>query len=219
MPTYTPIKHQIASLYSEVEAHGWATGTIDIHHLISWSSHFGWDQVSNRRNAGDVDQLVPLTESDARPNSLSAKHGLRRQPLHTDGAHLRRPPDLIALSAKYASPTPTLLWKPGHPPTYAFHGVFLVNDGVDRFLTTSYSMHDGFRYDAGCMVPCDQRARDTAKLYAEGESSATIHEWTSADELLLIDNRRVLHARDALAPDDHRRVLERVSFQIRTHHV
>ena len=65
MPTYTPIKHQIASLYSEVEAHGWATGTIDIHHLISWSSHFGWDQVSNRRNAGDVDQLVPLTESDA----------------------------------------------------------------------------------------------------------------------------------------------------------
>jgi hypothetical protein len=213
MARNVPVNQRIAALYAEVRKNGWATETIEMNTLIAWSSHFGWKKVLNRRGSNDVDELVPTTEADAHPNSLSAVHGLRRQPLHTDGAHTRRPPDLIALSSAGTSTTPTLLWKPGYPPPYVSHGVFLVNDGIDRFLATAHSVRQGFRFDPGCMTPCDQRARAAVEFFAEEHSSIVKHEWTSTGELLLIDNRRVLHARDEVSTCDHDRRLQRVSFE------
>jgi hypothetical protein len=176
-------------------------------------------EVSVRRGGPSVTTLRPLDRGDSPENSLSAKYGKGDQPLHTDGAHLAKPPDVVILACEETSGTPTRLWTMRRglftftPPRHVRHGVFLVANGKDSFFSTAYSdVH--FRYDPGCMVPCDARARETVRYFDAEIESALEHSWDEAGKFLVIDNRNVLHGRASAIDDPHREV-QRVSFYLK----
>ncbi|MFI8211889.1 TauD/TfdA family dioxygenase [Streptomyces werraensis] len=206
-------------LISEAKKTGWASGlgTLDVIRLEAAS--LGLVEVANRRGESPVTSLRPRSRDEARKNSLSAQFGKGEQPLHTDGAHLHEPPDLVVLACEKASETPTRLWirKEGnvffYPPEYVSHGIFLVQNGRDSFYSPAFI--DGrYRYDPGCMVPCDARARKVVQFFKDAATAAVEHVWDAPGKLLVIDNRRTLHAR-ASAVDDPERLIERVSFRLK----
>lgn len=198
----------------------WALGTGSVSELRAAAAHQGWAEVPMRSTDSPVSALRPQTQADAAPNSLSAVHGLGEQPLHTDGAHLRRPPDWIALVVDQPNSTPTKLWRPsrgsgGVPWDALLNGIFLVSTGRERFLTMSRDGR-GVRYDPTCMAPCDQRARCAASFFSEAEESAEDHTWHRPREILLINNRKALHGRRAVADPSAiaSRTVHRIAFTL-----
>lgn len=196
---------------------GWASGSGDIDSIRQQAKSLGWVEVAPRRGDGTISVLRPTEKSAAHPNSLSATYGLGQQPLHTDGAHLPHPPDLLVLVSQRPSATATRLWRattmvPPMPHTELRHGMFLVRNGRDSFYSPALS-GSRYRYDPGCMTACDVRARGVAQHFERLLPHAFVYEWLAADQVLVIDNRNVLHARSAVAVSDMDRELIRVAFQ------
>ena len=198
---------------------GWAAGSGSITQMRREAQFLGLTEIPVRRGDPAVTTLRPLSRDDAQANSLSAKYGKGDQPLHTDGAHLVKPPDVIVLACERTSGTPTRLWKLSHifstpvPLDNMRHGVFLVENGKDSFFSTAYS-ESRFRYDPGCMSPCDVRARETVRYFEAAIESAIEHSWDEPNRVLVIDNQKALHAR-ASAIDDPRREVQRISFYLK----
>lgn len=140
------------------------------------------------------------------------------QPLHTDGAHLEQPPDVVLLFANEPTLVPTLLWRmdwsrmDGPLIDALRHGLFTVDDGRTQFLSPA-ALGGRLRFDPGCMTPADTRATRAAEHFAAAQASATPFHWDETGKVLAIDNRRVLHAR-ADATADPERVLERLAFRV-----
>lgn len=167
---------------------------------------FSFDESWQVRDGEGRNDLRPLSQAQAPPRSLSATYGLGAQPLHTDGAHLASPPDIIVLHAAEATPTATVVWRPSlnDLPLGVTWGLFTVRARGHSSLGPAW---DGqrFVYDPGCMSPADHLAKEAATFFDANRAAATVHEWTAADQLLFIDNRRALHARNAVI-DPERRV-------------
>ena len=147
---------------------------------------------------------------------MSARYGVNAQPLHTDGAHLRVPPDVVVLAATEPNNTPTMLWSgtsggisEWHP-EFAQFGIFTVRNGRDCFLAAAAEGARA-RVDPVCMSPADGYARQAEEYFQS--LPAIAHEWSSPDTLLVINNRLCLHARGAIAIGDEDRALERLTFQ------
>ncbi|WP_081997064.1 TauD/TfdA family dioxygenase [Microbacterium sp. ZOR0019] len=138
--------------------------------------------------------------------------GTGAQPLHTDGAHLRRMPDIVILSAAAPTPTPTLLYRPGSASLEQRSGVFRVGGGRGTFYAGAIDGAGRWRYDPGCMAPTDAEAREAADQFRAMSDAAERHEWSRQGEVLVIANRHVLHARAAAADADSRR-LHRVALR------
>ncbi len=178
----------------------------------------GWNEVTFRRTDPPVTSLRPLDTAAAKPNSLSSRYGMGVQPLHTDGAHLPEPPDFVLLMMEETSQVPTLLWKAKIIDYQRLsyldlqHGVFLVNNGGESFFRTAASGLD-LCYDPGCMDPCDERSRRAAAFFADAAKSAVEHHWDEPGKVLLINNRRVLHAR-AAAESEPDREITRIAFSV-----
>lgn len=217
----------LEGLIETAQKTGWAAGDGDVGQIQSEAMSLKLSPVPIRQGADAVTTLRPMTAATARPNSLSARYGNGTQPLHTDGAHLVEPPDLVVLVCESASATPTLLWRRPRRsakgrvfrmpiPDHLAHGVFLVSNGKDSFFTTAYAQ-DRFRYDPGCMEPCDARARATVRYFGEALKSAVEHSWNAPGTVLVVDNRQALHAR-ASAVDDPNRELQRLSFHLKRSH-
>lgn len=208
----------LPALWKAAQESGWAVGTGSLLSLkfAASGAHLGWREVPTRKGDPCVAELRPTEKSSARRRSLSAIYGLGGQPLHTDGAHLADPPDLIILHAGAPNGTPTLLRKVDAYRDYErlSHGVFLVDNGPESFYATVRS-EVGIRFDPGCMIPCDQRSREVVKFFEESINDAHSHTWTGADQFLLVDNRRVLHARAAVSPGDESRILHRIAIRTR----
>ena len=99
------------------------------------------------------------------------------------------------------------------PPRIAFsHGMFLLHTGRDSFYTPVLA-GGRWRYDPGCMTPCDARARQVGEYLTAQLTCAWTWQWTQAGQVLVIDNRSVLHARAAVADGDEDRELTRVAFR------
>ena len=64
----------------------------------------GWAEVRPSPGDAPVSVLRPAEASAAHPRSLSAPYGLGQQPLHTDGAHLPDPPDIVVLISSHPEP-------------------------------------------------------------------------------------------------------------------
>jgi Taurine catabolism dioxygenase TauD, TfdA family len=196
---------------------GWASGSGPLELLRFSARNLGWSEVAFRSTDPPVTSLRPLGKDEARPNSLSSRYGRAAQPLHTDGAHLAEPPDFVLLLAEKTSEVPTLLWKCEiihyQLPSYTdlMHGVFLVRNGSESFFRTAASGLN-LRYDPGCMTPCDERSRRAVGFFASVAKSVVEHRWDAPGKVLLIDNRRVLHAR-ATAEDEPDRDIKRVAFR------
>lgn len=89
----------------------------------------------------------------------------------------------------------------------------MVRSGRDTFLSAARSA-EGFRYDPCCMTPCDQRAREAVLYFESQASQAHRHEWTEPDQVLVINNKRALHARTAVSAADVDRELTRIAFHL-----
>lgn len=157
--------------------------------------------------------LRPLERDQAPPRSHSASSGHGAQRLHTDGANHRNPPDFIALCVSEPSTTPTLLWqwKWGMAPKGATDGMFVVAASADSFLAPALRATH-LRFDPGCMSPGDPVARAVAEHLKEQSKGADVvtHEWTNPDEVLILNNRRILHGRAAVKKGDEGRELHRL---------
>ncbi|WP_236825533.1 MULTISPECIES: TauD/TfdA family dioxygenase [unclassified Blastococcus] len=94
-------------------------------------------------------------------------------------------------------------------------GLFMVSSGKERFLAAARDA-EGWRYDPGCMSPCDQRAREAVGYFESVAANAYSHHWTEPDQVLVIDNRRALHARAAVSAADGDRALTRVAYLVRS---
>ena len=209
----------LESLAALADREGWAEDSGDIKSVRRQASALGWEEVSPRRGDPAVSVLRPVSQLEARPRSLSAKIGLGVQPLHTDGAHLPDPPDILVLISEESSSTPTLLLRPranrgfsGGLFAAACHGMFLVNGGRDSFFAPALS-EGRYRYDPGCMSPCDARAQSVVDYFGESLKLAHAHDWLSGGRLLIVNNRRTLHARTSLTDGDEHRSLHRIAFR------
>lgn len=66
------------------------------------------------------------------------------------------------------------------------------------------------------MAPCDQRATRAAAFFSEAEEAAEDHTWQRPREILLINNRKALHGRRAIADtnDIASRTVHRIAFTL-----
>jgi len=51
------------------------------------------------------------------------------------------------------------------------------------------------------MTPCDQRARQLSDYFVHLSDDAEEHQWTAANQVLVVDNRRTIHGRAAVSLD------------------
>ena len=211
---------KFADLVAAAQQDGWIAAPNDIEAIRRQAAVYGWAEVPTRRGDQSVSVLKPVQPDSAHPRSLSAQYGLGDQPLHTDGAHMASPPDIVVLVISAPSQTPTRLWaydpvtrRKEDPAWTAFsHGMFLVHSGRDSFYAPVL-IGDRWRYDPGCMTPCDARARHVCEYLDAQLASAKTWQWTQAGQALVIDNRTVLHARAAVAEGDEDRKMTRIAFR------
>lgn len=203
-----------------LDARGWASASGTLKDVRMAASMGGFAE-SPMNRAGAKSVLRPHTADAAPARSISAVYGLDAQPLHTDGAHLPTPPDVIVLYAPEPSPTPTVVWTQTRPGSYwralvpeeVRYGVFTVRGNGSSFLASAF---DGtrLRFDPVCMSPADDYATGAVRFFCEARQQVHVHEWSEGNSLLFIDNRRSLHAREALAADAETRRIERVAYQL-----
>lgn len=210
---------QLQLLVNEANQLGWATTQISLDEVRSTAAEAGWAEVPIRSGQPTATTLLPKSVAEAPIRSLSAKYGLGAQPLHTDGAHLRMPPQIVVLYSAKSNATPTLLWCPsegplGNVPPSAHDGVFVVDGGRDRFYATAFTTENGLRYDPGCMTPADARASEVAAYFSHAAEASHRYSWSMDGMLLLIDNKRALHARAPVAQEDGNREIQRIAFYV-----
>ena len=104
------------ALVSAAQLNGWASGTGDIDSIREHAASLGWVEVPTRGGDAPVSVLRPTEASAAHPRSLSAEYGLGQQPLHTDGAHMVDPPDIVVLISSRRSSTATHVWRESTQP-------------------------------------------------------------------------------------------------------
>jgi hypothetical protein len=196
----------LEQIADEALQNGWVSLRTDIRTLLQDAKGLGWRPVPIRRGGPTVSTLRVVDAVDAHPRSLSTTVGAGQQPLHTDGAHQRVMPDLVLLAAAEPSSTPTLLSDPGEPTEAQRVGVFKVGGGRSGFYSGAVDDRDRWRYDPGCMTPMDDHARNAAAELAAMVDSAVVHHWNEPNSVLVIANRRVLHARASAADDSTRRM-------------
>lgn len=213
----------LGEMWEEARSSGWASGQLARAHLVDFIPHYaeqlGWAAVSTRTGEGPVSVLRPVDQTEARAETMSAVYGLDAQPLHVDGSHLVRPPDVIILFSEEPNSTPTRFWKPewgGWNPDAARHGIFTVGTGRSTFLAPAVD-RDGWRYDPVIMKPADGRARNIADFFnSESYLQAEEVPWDGENCVLVVANRQVLHGRAAVAEGDGERQLVRMAFNVRS---
>ncbi len=208
----------VHDLVLDARESGWATATCSIDEAAKQAQEAGWVIHPSRFGGPAIDELRPVDRQGAKPRSLSASYGVDEQPLHTDGAHWPDPPDYLFLSAERATSVPTLIWplptlvSSEVPSCDLANGLFLVNRGRSAFLAPACK-EGRIRYDPGCMTPNDHQARKVVDYLSAQINKAATFCWDSPGTLLVIDNRRILHARGS-ASRDPARVMRRMAVTI-----
>jgi L-asparagine oxygenase len=173
------------------------------------------------RSPEPVRDIRPQPLQFAKENTLSSRYGTDGFPFHTDTAHWDRPARYLALycvdpgEGKRAillqdsrvwrldevekDLACRALWKAGH----LRPRLCMLAEGAGGELT--------IRYDMDCMRPMTKEARELKALVeARISCSAQLRiEW-QPECLLIIDNRRMMHARGKSSQPDKRRVLKRM---------
>jgi alpha-ketoglutarate-dependent taurine dioxygenase len=210
--------------WSDLEVNGFARLTIpDAGALMAIAEALG-TPVPARRGDGAVTSLTPTRVDGARPRSLSALHGTGSFPFHTDAAHHRVPPRYVVMRCARAGPSgrATLLTDfaalelSDRDIRALQRAVWMVRSGMTAFLASVLAhANDGrlvVRFDAGCMKPSTRSALEGRAILEAALSRAEPARinWRD-DDGVLIDNWRVLHARESGTDNDAGvRVLQRV---------
>ena len=166
-----------------------------------------------------VEALVPKVPEEAHPASLSRKFGLHAFPFHADTSHWSVPARFLILSCVSSGEcmVPTLLvcrdavLITDDERALARSAVFLVKNGRNSFYSSIFGMRRDFiRYDPGCMEPQTLDAVQALGLFSHERVAPFIQkvDWQTGDSIV-IDNCRMLHAREAVNPNSSSRLLLR----------
>lgn len=194
----------------------WVQTLCTLDQVDAAARELGWEAVPTRPGEADRKTLRPTPADLAHPRSLSAVYGLGQQPLHTDGAHLPHPPDVVVLHGPSPSPTGTGLWTPLESSRAIdcdawTHGMFVVSTGGRSRL--SPAIRSGrLALDPGCMTPADKLARKVLAEARVARATAYTFAWAASGTTLIINNRRTMHARNAVVEDYGRRIL-RIAYR------
>lgn len=204
----------MAAVRSDLESQGWSRQKGTLEDLRRAASEDGLLSAA-RGTSSNERVLVPYEAAKAPRRSLSAVYGLGEQPLHSDGAHLRVPPDVVVLHSAVPTPTSTVVWTPAlHGddalPASARDGIFTVRGNGESFLAVARDRR-GLRFDPVVMSPGDAFARETVAYLDAVRTRSEVHLWDEPDLLLFIDNRRALHARDEVL-DAETRSISRIVY-------
>lgn len=199
----------MATVRSDLEAQGWSRQKGTLEDLRRAASRDGLLSAA-RRTSSNERVLVPYEAAKAPRRSLSAAYGMGQQPLHSDGAHLRTPPDVVVLHSAAPTPTSTVVWTPAFRNDIALfivagEGIFTVRGNGESFLAVAHD-RNGLRLDPVVMSPGDAFARETVAYVEAARPRAHVHSWDEPDLLLFIDNRRALHARNEVLDPDTRSI-------------
>lgn len=199
--------------------------------------YFLLGKVSEADLAGNVQELGPLRVDprspepirDIRPqdlksakqNTLSSRYGTGAFPFHTDAAHWDHPAQYLGLYCVEPGEgrRDTLLqdsrvWAlDDDEQDLACRALWTTGHVRPRFCTFAKEACNGLeiRYDMDCMKPMTKEAHSLkALLEARIQDCKTTRiEWEPKN-LLIIDNRRMLHARGSSTRSDIGRILKRV---------
>jgi len=200
---------------------GWfLTETFGDKELLQLAGSLG-APIRSRTAAVLIDELRPISKSQAQPCSLSAKHGTGAFPLHTDTAHWRRPARYVLLRAVVVDEhsRSTLIKDSRLFQLNALdrcllkRAVFGVRSGRSSFLTTIVPEDEKFfRFDRDCMFPKSPSAVQASSIVASAETScAAVEIHWAVNRTLVLDNWRFLHGRSiGDGTDTNKRLLQRV---------
>jgi alpha-ketoglutarate-dependent taurine dioxygenase len=184
--------------------------------LLDMAQAFG-EPVASRPSGPRVDRLAPVTANHSHPRSLSRVFGMGVFPLHTDTAHWPIPARFVLLAC--VSPgragRKTLLLSISdlslEPEEHRLllSGVFLVRNGKNSFYASVLSVDRPFiRLDPGCMSPATSEGSRAWEMISRKTQHArpTAVIWQPGD-VLVIDNWRTLHGREAANGDEDRLII------------
>jgi alpha-ketoglutarate-dependent taurine dioxygenase len=162
--------------------------------------------------------LVAREREDARPGTLSGRYGRAAFPWHTDRAHHAQPPRLSLMRCRAPTDTPTLLLDAHSLLALApalgeqlRRQTWLVDDGARPFYASIVDRAGRVRFNRHLMRPTSARAGEAELAFQAliEEADPVEHAW-QANELLLLDNTRIVHARPPVGENDSNRELERL---------
>lgn len=173
------------------------------------------------RDARTVRPVSPSGEADARRNTLSSRYGFGAFPFHTDTAYWREPASILVLycvepgrGCRQTLVSDVRSWSLSDGDTGTLtSGVWRVQRQREAFLVRLARRSDTglrVRYDSHCMAPLGAEGFEAAQLVAERTASHHVAITWSAGALLIIDNRRAIHARTAAICPDPERTLKRI---------
>ena len=176
--------------------------------LLDLATGLGCPQRSLRSDAV-VDFLKAKPAHRAFPNSLSSRFGLGRFPLHTDDAIARLPAKYLLLHNREGGElAATVLLDM----VRVFKGldrqeraelteaVFYIRNGLKSFPTTLVDPeHHYVRFDPNILRPTGRRALQLLNAIRTGIEQENVERITwSRPTVLVVDNHRVLHGREAV---------------------
>jgi L-asparagine oxygenase len=175
----------------------------------------------DRRSPELVREIRPQPAHSAKQNTLSSRYGTSAFPFHTDTAHWDQPARYLALYCvdPGEGKRPTLLqdsraWQLNDAEKeLACRALWATGHVRPRLCMLAEHIGNclGIRYDKDCMRPITAEARELDALIEfriNGAAPKQI-DWFFGD-LLVIDNRRMLHSRGKSSRMDTNRLLKRI---------
>lgn len=170
--------------------------------------------VGYRFSNASPDLLVPRSQSEARPNTLSARYGRGALPWHSDGAATEHPPPFIALYCAEGSKVPTeVLDVFSNKPVRKFLSQAIVYSRFNRHAGYFKAFSDGSQNRG--MVRWNP---DSLEVASPGLNAECSEEWQSTQSIIwqpstiaVLDNWRMLHRRPPVNGEVRRAL---VRFQI-----
>ncbi|MBK1884675.1 TauD/TfdA family dioxygenase [Luteolibacter pohnpeiensis] len=170
-------------------------------------------------SSGDLVRIISPGQTANNSNSLSSRYGMAAFPFHTESAYWRVPPRYLMLHCI----------SPGHgnrptgyidtAPRLSSLGAILesaqyrIRRSTGSFLVRCVERTETgirVRADAECMLPMMKTRDPLNEFLLPGlDDTATWHSWTSND-LLILDNWRMMHGRGSATNLDPDRKLARI---------
>jgi len=225
-PSFASAPCQIGQLLEVVENQGWAlvSCTSDRVQFLSIASRLG--KLVQTHASSYITTLAPFDSGSARPNTASSLYGLDQFPMHTDFAHWPNPPRfLLFRSVGETSSIPTCILDSRRLNLDSNLGldlkraVWRVTRVSRQFLCSASIAHSGkhyLRWDPSVMVPYGDVATKIQPklkhlLNEVGNCYSETILWKNNQQVLILDNWRMLHSRPAVPLQHVGRRLERIA--------
>ncbi len=186
--------------------------------LLSLAFSFG-KPVPNKRDQKIIQEIQPETTKLSNPNTLSSRYGLSAFPYHTETAYRRTPIHYLILYCQHPGS--------GDRPTQLIDfskiqfsmkeekilksEVWKVVQVLRPFLVTIFKPDAYVRFDMDCMKPVNECHKEAAQIiHSKLSTTDEININWEANDLLIVDNFRMLHARGQANKPDKDRILKRI---------